>query len=268
MAGALEAREALRSEIRTLSGDPELRVRALVGLLPAARGHIHFDGSALLQWSEADAGRFIGHLSQLSARDRGALAVLRRNQALIARRTGRRIVITHVAARNLARAAALAARRDPDFLIIARSDADSVSIAELTERYRRLGIEESNPLNAITAETRAALEAELGGPPECQAQRPGGVPLATVRGAYGVADVAALLDAAGKLLAYDLITNNVTVVSTNTDYTVSSNLTSAAVVQLNHAGLGGVSVSVDPISTDPSRLVQRDQFLDNRTPGI
>ena len=38
----------------------------------------------------------------------GTLAVLRRNQVLIERRTGRRIVITHVAARNLARAAALA----------------------------------------------------------------------------------------------------------------------------------------------------------------
>jgi ferrochelatase len=34
-------------------------------------------------------------------------------------------------------------------------------LEELTERYRRLGIEESNPLNAITEETRAALEAEL-----------------------------------------------------------------------------------------------------------
>jgi ferrochelatase len=37
-------------------------------------------------------------------------------------------------------------------------------LAELTERYRRLGIEESNPLNAITEATRAALEAELGLP--------------------------------------------------------------------------------------------------------
>lgn len=37
-------------------------------------------------------------------------------------------------------------------------------LAELTERYRRLGIEESNPLNAITEETRAVLEAELGLP--------------------------------------------------------------------------------------------------------
>jgi ferrochelatase len=34
-------------------------------------------------------------------------------------------------------------------------------LAELTERYRRLGIEESNPLNAITEKTRATLEAEL-----------------------------------------------------------------------------------------------------------
>jgi len=37
-------------------------------------------------------------------------------------------------------------------------------LAELTERYRLLGIEESNPLNAITQTTRAALEAELGLP--------------------------------------------------------------------------------------------------------
>ena len=34
-------------------------------------------------------------------------------------------------------------------------------LAELTERYRRLGIEESNPLNEITERTRAALEAQL-----------------------------------------------------------------------------------------------------------
>jgi protoporphyrin/coproporphyrin ferrochelatase len=34
-------------------------------------------------------------------------------------------------------------------------------LADLVERYRRLGIEESNPLNAITEETRAALEREL-----------------------------------------------------------------------------------------------------------
>lgn len=35
---------------------------------------------------------------------------------------------------------------------------------ELVERYRRLGIEEANPLNAITEQTRAALEAELAAP--------------------------------------------------------------------------------------------------------
>jgi ferrochelatase len=35
---------------------------------------------------------------------------------------------------------------------------------DLVSRYRRLGIEESNPLNAITEETRAALERELGVP--------------------------------------------------------------------------------------------------------
>src|SRR4051794_8086380 len=35
---------------------------------------------------------------------------------------------------------------------------------ELTERYRRLGIEDSNPLNEITERTRAALELELGLP--------------------------------------------------------------------------------------------------------
>ena len=34
-------------------------------------------------------------------------------------------------------------------------------LADLVERYRRLGIEESSPLNAITEQTRAALEAEL-----------------------------------------------------------------------------------------------------------
>jgi protoporphyrin/coproporphyrin ferrochelatase len=34
-------------------------------------------------------------------------------------------------------------------------------LADLVERYRRLGIEESNPLNEITEATRAALEAEL-----------------------------------------------------------------------------------------------------------
>lgn len=37
-------------------------------------------------------------------------------------------------------------------------------LADLVERYRRLGIEDSNPLNAITEETRAALERELGLP--------------------------------------------------------------------------------------------------------
>lgn len=37
-------------------------------------------------------------------------------------------------------------------------------VAGLVERYRRLGIEESNPLNAITEQTRAALERELGLP--------------------------------------------------------------------------------------------------------
>ena len=37
-------------------------------------------------------------------------------------------------------------------------------LADLTARYRRLGIEASNPLNAITEQTRAALEAELGTP--------------------------------------------------------------------------------------------------------
>ncbi|MGE5273852.1 MAG: ferrochelatase [Verrucomicrobiota bacterium] len=35
-------------------------------------------------------------------------------------------------------------------------------LADLTERYRRLGIENSNPLNEITERVRAALEAELG----------------------------------------------------------------------------------------------------------
>jgi ferrochelatase len=38
------------------------------------------------------------------------------------------------------------------------------NLADLVERYRRLGIEESSPLNAITERTRAALEAELGLP--------------------------------------------------------------------------------------------------------
>jgi protoporphyrin/coproporphyrin ferrochelatase len=37
-------------------------------------------------------------------------------------------------------------------------------LADLVERYRRLGIEESSPLNAITEATRAALERELGMP--------------------------------------------------------------------------------------------------------
>src|SRR3989440_7984185 len=34
---------------------------------------------------------------------------------------------------------------------------------DLVERYRRLGIEGGSPLNAITEETRAALQRELGG---------------------------------------------------------------------------------------------------------
>jgi ferrochelatase len=37
----------------------------------------------------------------------------------------------------------------------------SENLADLVERYRRLGIEDSSPLNAITEETRAALEVEL-----------------------------------------------------------------------------------------------------------
>jgi ferrochelatase len=37
-------------------------------------------------------------------------------------------------------------------------------LADLVERYRALGVERSNPLNAITEETRAALERELGVP--------------------------------------------------------------------------------------------------------
>ncbi len=37
-------------------------------------------------------------------------------------------------------------------------------LAALVDRYRRLGIEDSNPLNEITEATRAALEAELGLP--------------------------------------------------------------------------------------------------------
>ena len=35
-------------------------------------------------------------------------------------------------------------------------------LADLVERYRRLGIEDGSPLNAITEETRASLERELG----------------------------------------------------------------------------------------------------------
>jgi len=37
-------------------------------------------------------------------------------------------------------------------------------LQDLVERYRQLGIEDGSPLNAITEETRAALEAELGIP--------------------------------------------------------------------------------------------------------
>ena len=37
-------------------------------------------------------------------------------------------------------------------------------LADLVERYRRLGIDESSPLNAITEATRAALEQQLGLP--------------------------------------------------------------------------------------------------------
>jgi ferrochelatase len=37
-------------------------------------------------------------------------------------------------------------------------------LEDLVSRYRRLGIEDANPLNAITERTRAALEAELGLP--------------------------------------------------------------------------------------------------------
>ena len=37
-------------------------------------------------------------------------------------------------------------------------------LADLVERYRRLGIDDSSPLNAITEQTRTALEAELGLP--------------------------------------------------------------------------------------------------------
>jgi ferrochelatase len=38
------------------------------------------------------------------------------------------------------------------------------NLADLVERYRRLGIEDSSPLNAITEQTRAALAQELGLP--------------------------------------------------------------------------------------------------------
>jgi ferrochelatase len=38
------------------------------------------------------------------------------------------------------------------------------NLADLVERYRRLGIEDSSPLNAITDQTRTALETELGLP--------------------------------------------------------------------------------------------------------
>src|SRR5436305_1494717 len=38
------------------------------------------------------------------------------------------------------------------------------NLADLVDRYRRLGIEDANPLNAITEATRAALEQELGLP--------------------------------------------------------------------------------------------------------
>jgi protoporphyrin/coproporphyrin ferrochelatase len=41
---------------------------------------------------------------------------------------------------------------------------DPEVLAELVERYRRLGIDKGSPLNAITEETRAALERELGLP--------------------------------------------------------------------------------------------------------
>jgi ATP-binding cassette subfamily C protein len=39
-------------------------VRALTGIWPALRGTISFDGSALTQWREEDAGRFLGYLPQ------------------------------------------------------------------------------------------------------------------------------------------------------------------------------------------------------------
>src|ERR687884_1376727 len=37
-------------------------------------------------------------------------------------------------------------------------------LAALVERYRRLGIESGSPLNAITEQTRSALERNLGAP--------------------------------------------------------------------------------------------------------
>jgi ferrochelatase len=37
-------------------------------------------------------------------------------------------------------------------------------LADLVERYRRLGIDDGSPLNSVTEETRAALERELGTP--------------------------------------------------------------------------------------------------------
>jgi len=40
----------------------------------------------------------------------------------------------------------------------------AANLEDLVSRYRRLGIEESNPLNAITEATRASLEEELGMP--------------------------------------------------------------------------------------------------------
>ena len=41
------------------------------------------------------------------------------------------------------------------------------NLADLVARYQRLGIEQSNPLNAITEDTRAALEQRLGLPVFC-----------------------------------------------------------------------------------------------------
>src|SRR5215813_13666368 len=54
-------------------------------------------------------------------------------------------------------------RRRPDGLRVARPIRPEL-LDELTERYRRVGIEDSNPLNEITERTRAALERELGIP--------------------------------------------------------------------------------------------------------